>query len=390
MNAQTRLVQILENKGVLPVDWRAAVAAVDRGLFIPGVLDGGDGYDAANAMPDDAGPESRQRLVYDDVPIVTQVNCGKPTLDGEFGVPTSSSSMPSIMLEMLTLLDVRAGHRVLELGTGTGYNAAWLCHRLGDLNVTTVEVDPSVLATATANLESTGYRPTVVEGNGRDGHRPGAPYERILCTFAVRDIPPAWLAQCPDGRIVTPWGSSFFNGSFATLDVVNGVARGGFSGDPAFMWDRTSGAGTRGRIENHGNRDDRDDRRRECAQGSTGIPPQNVVQDDPAFFIGLHVTDARWRWIEADGGGDGGDGEATLRIAADDGRSGATVDYVPGRDTYVVEQFGPRALWDEVEAAFLRWHELGKPERSRFGLSVDASGQRVWLDDPREVIRLTK
>lgn len=51
-----------------------------------------------------------------------------------------------------------------------------------------------------------------------------------------------------------------------------------------------------------------------------------------------------------------------------------------------MEQYGPRTLWDEVRNAFLRWHDLGKPERSRFGLSVDGDGQRVWLGDPRRVV----
>ncbi|WP_159041508.1 hypothetical protein [Streptomyces sp. WM4235] len=64
------------------------------------------------------------------------------------------------------------------------------------------------------------------------------------------------------------------------------------------------------------------------------------------------------------------------------------MEYVPDARTYEVEQYGPRALWDEVREAFLRWHDLGKPERSRFGLSVDVDvdgdgdGRRVWLDDP--------
>ncbi|MEV8389946.1 MULTISPECIES: hypothetical protein [unclassified Streptomyces] len=51
-----------------------------------------------------------------------------------------------------------------------------------------------------------------------------------------------------------------------------------------------------------------------------------------------------------------------------------------------MEQYGPRAVWAEVRKAFLRWYDLGRPERSRFGLSVDGGGQRVWPDDPRNVV----
>ncbi|MBK3582562.1 MULTISPECIES: hypothetical protein [Streptomyces] len=67
---------------------------------------------------------------------------------------------------------------------------------------------------------------------------------------------------------------------------------------------------------------------------------------------------------------------------ADDGTSWATVEYEPNTERYEVEQYGPRALWEEIRNAFPRWHDLGKPERSRFGLAVDANGQRVWLDSP--------
>ncbi|MEC4018765.1 methyltransferase domain-containing protein [Streptomyces sp. H27-D2] len=360
MTTHQRLVHALESKGLLPPEWRAAVASVDRALFVPQVFEGGDF--AADA-------ESWLRAVYADAPVVTQVNGGEPTPDGEFRRFTSSSSMPSIMLEMLSLLDVREGHRVLEIGTGTGYNAAWLSHRLGERNVTSVEVDEAVLNTAVENLKRAGFHPTTVLGNGRDGHRPGAPYDRVVCTCTMRDVPKAWWEQCPDGRIVTPWGSSFFSGSYATLDVTGGTAQGTFSGYPAFMWDRTQPAGP-GRIGDvhHG----------EAGQKSTtDIAPQNVIQDDPAFFTSLSLTDVRYRWCEADDGS----GEATLWFLADDRRSWATVEYVPDRESYEVEQYGPRALWDEVRVAFLRWHGLGKPGRSRFGLSVDGDGQRVRLDD---------
>ncbi|MEV7424147.1 hypothetical protein [Streptomyces sp. NPDC091212] len=155
---------------------------------------------------------------------------------------------------------------------------------------------------------------------------------------------------------------------------MNGKARGRFSGRPAFMWDRTHRGGA-GHVTDVYHRE-------EGEKGSTDIPPQNVIQDDPAFFTGLSVTDAWYHWC----GADDGRGEATLWFFADDRKSWATVEYVPDAETYEVEQYGPRALWDDVRKAFLRWHELGEPERSRFGLSVDSDGQRVWLDDPRHVV----
>ncbi len=365
MASQRELVEYLESKKVLPREWRHTVASVDRALFIPDVFEGGDFG---------AEPEAWAQVVYSDVPVVTQVNDGRETPKGAFRLSTSSSSMPSIMLDMLGLLEVHDGDTVLEIGTGTGYNAAWLSQRLGDRNVFSVEVDATVAALARQNLEHAGFRPTVVVGDGCHGYAGGAPYRRIICTCTVREIPRAWPAQCPSGRIVTPWGSSFFSGSFATLDVVNGEARGGFSGRPAFMWDRSHRAGA-GRISELYHQE-------EGAKSTTDIAPQNVIQDAPAFFTSLTVTDAWYRWCDADDGS----GEATLWLFSDDRQSWATVEYLPDATTYEVEQYGPRALWAEVRTAFLGWHELGKPERSRFGLSVGGDGQRVWLDDPHNVI----
>ncbi|MFD7515339.1 methyltransferase domain-containing protein [Streptomyces niveus] len=365
MTTQQRLVETLNNKRALPLEWQDTVASVDRGLFIPSAIDGGDFA---------TGPERWLRAVYSDAPVVTQVNDGKSTPEGAFRLSTSSSSKPSIMLEMLGLLDVREGQRTLEIGTGTGYNAAWLSHRLGDGNVTSVEVDAAIASRAVENLKRAGFHPVTVLGDGRAGRGERAPYDRVICTYTVRDVPRAWLEQCPDGRIVTPWGSSFFSGSYATLDVVDGKARGTFSGYPAFMWDRTQRAGA-GRVADLYNQE-------EGEKSSTDIAPQNVIQDHPAFFTALNVTDAWYRWCEADDGS----GKATLWFFSDDRRSWATVDYAPDAQTYEVEQYGPRALWDEVRTSFLYWHELGKPERARFGLSVDGGGQRVWLDDPDRVV----
>lgn len=358
MRTQRHLAESLFGSGVVPPGWEDAVASVDRGLFVP---DRFPGFDK------DADPAGWRERVYGDAPVVTQFNDGLDTGEGAFQRPSSSSSMPSIMLEMLALLDVRDGHRVLEVGTGTGYQAAWLCHRLGDTQVTSIEYDPDVLAQARANLAASSYAPHLVLGDGLAGHPPNAPYDRVVVTCTVR----TWgslLDQCPNGRVVAPWGSSFFAASFVTLDVCDGVGCGRFSGDPAFMWDRTHRAGA-GHV--------RDFYHQEKGEaGSTRIPPQNVLQEDPAFFVGLHVTDAWTRWCAADDES----GEATLWIFADDGASWATVEYAPDTAVFETDQYGPRRLWDEVQDAYSRWRTLGSPGRDRFGLTVTPAGQEVWLD----------
>jgi protein-L-isoaspartate O-methyltransferase len=125
--------------------------------------------------------------------------------DGEL---VSSSSQPSLMARMLEWLAVRDGDAVLEIGAGSGYNAALLAHRLGERQVTSVEYDVEIAESARAHLVAAGYRPEVVAGDGARGYRAGAPYDRIIATCALPCVPHAWLAQCrPGARILAPLSS---------------------------------------------------------------------------------------------------------------------------------------------------------------------------------------
>lgn len=153
--------------------------------------------------------------------------------------PHQSASQPSLVLDMLASLDVQDRHRVLEIGTGTGYNAALLAARLGDHAVTTIEIDAMVAEQARANLATSGHTPTVITGDGAAGYPAGAPYDRIIATASVRpgEVPYTWVNQTrPGGIIVTPWGPDYHNGVMARLVVdENGRASGHLSSNLAFM-----------------------------------------------------------------------------------------------------------------------------------------------------------
>jgi protein-L-isoaspartate(D-aspartate) O-methyltransferase len=144
-------------------------------------------------------PEVPPELAYRDDAIVTRRDPG--------GQPTSSSSQPMIMAIMLDQLGLAPGQRVLEIGAGTGYNAALMKYLTGATGtVVTVDLDEEVAAEATAHLATAGYpEVTVVAADGAEGYPPGAPYDRIIATVGVSDLAPAWLAQlAPGGRIVVP------------------------------------------------------------------------------------------------------------------------------------------------------------------------------------------
>ncbi|MGP3686091.1 methyltransferase domain-containing protein [Streptomyces sp. IBSNAI002] len=178
--------------------WRAAFAAVPRHVFVPYFWTGrGAGHERLWAQ--DPDPEQRARWlrgVYVDTPLATRLR------DGEL---LSSSSQPSLMAKMLRALEVRDGDNVLEIGAGTGYNAALLCHRLGEDLVTTVDLDEEITESARAHLAELGYHPLVVTGDGARGCPARAPFDRILVTCALPMVPHAWTAQCrPGARILAP------------------------------------------------------------------------------------------------------------------------------------------------------------------------------------------
>jgi len=144
-------------------------------------------------------PELRPEAAYRDDAIVTKRD--------EAGQPISSSSQPAIMAIMLDQLDLAPGHRVLEIGAGTGYNAALISHIVGPSGrVTSVDIDPELVTTAREHLARAGFgEVTVVCADGAAGDPEHAPYDRIIATVGVSDLAPAWLAQAgPQARIVVP------------------------------------------------------------------------------------------------------------------------------------------------------------------------------------------
>jgi protein-L-isoaspartate(D-aspartate) O-methyltransferase len=156
----------------------AALRAVPRHVFVPGI-------EPERAYRDEAFP-----IKYD-----------------EGGLPISSSSQPAIMARMLDQLDVRPGQRVLEIGTGSGYNAALLGQLVGETGaVVSVDIDADLVTDARERLAAYGVsQVTVVCGDGGLGWSEHAPYDRIIATVGAWDIAPAWVAQlAPQGRLVVP------------------------------------------------------------------------------------------------------------------------------------------------------------------------------------------
>ncbi|MEV4707406.1 methyltransferase domain-containing protein [Actinoplanes sp. NPDC049316] len=174
-----RFVDQLRHDGApLSEELAAAFGAVPREAF---VADGFQRRDGTWVTPEAA---DFLDVVYRDDVLITKVNDG---------TPVSSSSQPSLMAIMLAALDVRPGHRVLEIGAGTGYNAA-LLSALG-ADVTSVDVQPDVARRARAALARAGARSVRVHAGDGYAGAPGEHFDRVIVTVGVAGVSPHWLRQ---------------------------------------------------------------------------------------------------------------------------------------------------------------------------------------------------
>lgn len=173
----------------------AAFAAVPRHRFLPHFRFRADEYRIdADTIPDD------------EVLNLTYANNALLTHTGQDGDPPSSSSAPSIMAKMLDAADLAPGQRILEIGAGTGYNAA-LIHHITGAPVVTVEAGRQAATEAGDAIHRIDLddQVRVIHGDGYDGHRDGAPYDRVIVTCGIAGVPPLWLDQlAADAVIIAP------------------------------------------------------------------------------------------------------------------------------------------------------------------------------------------
>ncbi|MEL6981082.1 MAG: methyltransferase domain-containing protein [Actinomycetota bacterium] len=121
------------------------------------------------------------------------------------GTAISSASQPTMVAAMLEMCRLAPGHRVLEIGTGTGYNAALLADLVGsDGLVLSIELDPELAAAARRRLAGLDHV-EVITGDAVSGYPANAPYDRVIATTGAPGIAPAWIDQLVDGgRLVVP------------------------------------------------------------------------------------------------------------------------------------------------------------------------------------------
>lgn len=363
--------------------WRPAWAAVDRARFLPDLIWPFDHVTGAprSAVSRTTDPTTWSHYADGNCALVTQWDDGAHTGKDPGTLPTSSSSQPSLVMAMLRDLEVEPGMRVLEIGTGTGWNAGLLTHRLGAGNVVTVDVDENVADAARTRLYEAGLRPTVVARDGLDGDPPGAPYDRLVATCGLRTIPAAWIEQVrPGGTILAPWGTAFSNRDALVRLIVDDdgkSASGDFLREVEFMKAR----GQRDRWPRHAEYVP-DPWPAAVRESRTDLRPDDLTAG--AFVLGLVVPKATHTLTR---GADGGTTAWVYGLAEGD-RSWAAVSWGPGGEPGRVCQDGGRELWTEIENAVDWWTGEERPPADCFGLTVDAAdgAHHPWLDGPHHPV----
>lgn len=365
------LADDLAARGIVTSDrWRQASHEVPRYMFVPPTGWASPDYPGGtdHAINREADPAGWWQAVYTDTAIILQTDDGATSPASGTGAPTSSISAPGVVMAFLELLDVGDHDRVLEIGTGSGWTAALLSWRVGEDNVTSIEVDPEVAAAAAENLKAAGYAPRLIVGDGAAGGPDGAPYDRVHVTCAVRRVPHAWVEQTrPGGVIVLPWSPDAIRGYRVRLDVVgDGTAVGRFRGPATYMMLRSQ----RGVARWNPHDADTADRT------TTRLDPRTIAEAGAGAHLAItaQVPHAGSLFAPDDDGG-----SLLLFESGNPDGSWAACD-VMGVEKFEVHQYGDRRLWNEVEQAFLRWISWGRPGEERFGMTVSRGEHRIWLD----------
>ena len=324
--------------------WQAAFRVVPRHLFVPRFY---QNTSQGSTVVDASRGHEWLSAIYSDIHLVTRDDV------------TSSSTAPSLMATMLEALQLTGEETVLEVGTGTGYNAALLAELLGDKRVVSIDIDPDLIDQARRQLAAAGHHPLLAAADGINGYPDRGPYDRIIATCRLDYIPAAWLDQLrPSGVIVTPMGAGIAR---ISKDPTSSSAVGVFLPDAAYFMPLRHQPGQADVADL-------------IHTATTSPGSTRALEYDAAIY---RDNDARF-WLDLTL-----PGVRTMRIGA-----GAIAYHPDGSWARLVDgrviQGGPQNLWDDVETAHRGWIAAGRPSRQHHQISITSEHQQVFLDGSRD------
>ena len=344
--------------------WRTAFEDVPRHLFAPRFTlpDNLGGH--ALDIGDSAQRDEWLHAVYHDEALLT--------IFDEREMATTSCSAPSVVAIMLESSMATEGDAVLEIGSGTGWTAGILSHRLGGEAVTSVDIDSRCVAEARERLDRLDLHPTLAVADGYLGYPARAPYDRIIATASLRKVPPSWLRQVrPGGTILTDLRGDFA-GNLARLTVNDDGSASG-----RFLPERVNFMPLRSEQEQQLHEFPELASRAVSAPGPhrrTVLGPTALRKWEFALFAQLSMPETRAGRIRITGG------PMYFCLTEPRSESWARVEVDANDTEREVTQGGDRRLWDELEAAHELWTRLDQPHPADFTITVSADGgQTVTL-----------
>ncbi|GLV61189.1 hypothetical protein KDH_80050 [Dictyobacter sp. S3.2.2.5] len=344
---QDQLVRAIQAEDVQQADILNAFRRVPRHAFVP-------------VFFDRVSPNAREwRMASSDqAEWLHKVYTNQPltiSIDPE-GYPDSSSSHPGLMARMLQSVHLRPGSRVLEIGTGTGYNAALVASLVGAANVVTIDINAALLDAARTRIERiVGSGVRVLHADGRNLLANLGLFDALIVTGAHERLEPSWInALAPGGRIVFNWAQGLikvmleaekvgdslvgrvceYGGEFMFLHAGDGVKRPLLPCIPLELVETTAF--------------------------------QSQLFDDPdfRFFLQIHLPTLGYSlWRKA---------------------TGAKVYVVEERETHRMLQFFPekirgnRSLWKEIQMLYTQFDDLAHPKHTAFTFSCLSEGQMTF------------
>lgn len=348
--------------------WRAAIAATPRHLFVPRWWeDGPQGWELRDGPSDE---KAWMHAAYRDQTLVTSVDglhadhAGAG--DRPCGPPTSSSTLPSLVLRMYRHALLYPGAGILDVGTGSGYGCALLATRFRAATITSIDVDPYLTSTATERLAGIGLQPHVITCDAT-GPLPGE-YDRIASMVSVKPVPASWLAALrPGGRLVTVLAGTTL--IITATKGEDGWAHGRIEWDrAAFMAARTSARYPPSLLDQMAGRMRDDD----AGHSQGRYPVLNVAEAwELSSMLEVSAPGIEHFYREE------GDGTRTAWMLHPDGswaRASAR-----GTGPPAVAQAGPQRLWDILDELRGYWLAHGQFPLHGAQVLIPPDGSKIHL-----------
>lgn len=309
-------------------------------------------------LPENTDAREWLDLVYENQVLLIELH--------ESGSP-SSSSEPVLMAQMLSALDIQEGMHVLEIGTGTGYNAALLAQLVGESGeVVTTDIQDHLVERARTVLKKLfGERVRVYTNDGFMGVPEAAPYDRIIATASHTCVPPAWIEQLKvGGKLLMNLGHA---GALLLLEKSEHDTKGQFLQQRGFFMSM---------VETQAKDD----------EVIENIDLPALLSLDFRCFLDFFYPNLQYTHYLAPG--KQAMEEQGIRFHTTMGTD--SVAFYPEGELVKLHMRGDESFAQQVLSVVRQWHDLGKPGQEQIYFEVTSDGKQVIhvMNDPDTWVEL--